>query len=263
MNPDDFELETRLRSLSIENSTNSHGDESAEDREHQLAQLIAHCVANVEPLDPTHDHEKEAPLHDGDDAENALPTSLIITNLPNDLFSDQQLKNELEALFRTFDPTATFRYLRSFRRARVDLSSNALASKARHHLHHTPFGNSVMNCFFGHPPHVSKNGSQFLQIPPPVRQFLISPPASPPVDWASGHEAEPIVNYDLLSAIASLGPGDEHELLPAEADKPGIVVHICPDAEGATCPGAKRIAPAGCAGSSGGAIVHTACPKRP
>lgn len=46
--------------------------------------------------------------------------------------------------------------------------------------------------------------------------------------------------------------GNEHELLPAEADKPGIVVHICADLEGACAPGAKRI----------GGIVQTACPKR-
>lgn len=64
-----------------------------------------------------------------------------------------------------------------------------------------------MNCFFGQAPFVNKNSHQFLQIPPPVRQFLISPPASPPVDWAPGKETEPVVNFDLLSAIASLGPG--------------------------------------------------------
>lgn len=64
-----------------------------------------------------------------------------------------------------------------------------------------------MNCFFGQAPLINKNSHQFLQIPPPVRQFLISPPASPPVDWAPGPETEPVVNFDLLSAIASLGPG--------------------------------------------------------
>lgn len=66
-----------------------------------------------------------------------------------------------------------------------------------------------MNCFFGQAPFVNKNSHQFLQIPPPVRQFLISPPASPPVDWAPGPETEPVVNFDLLSAIASLGPGEK------------------------------------------------------
>lgn len=177
-------------------------------------------------------------------------------------------QREFEALFRTFEETATFHYLKSFRRARVDFGSNETASRARVHLHQTPIGDSMMNCFFGQPPVINKNTQQFLQIPPPVRQFLISPPASPPVDWASGRESEPVVNYDLLSAIASLGPGkfqtlrnevklncarlfpsgDKHELLPATGENPGIVVHICAEDEGLS--------------RKGVIISNTPCPKR-
>ena len=45
--------------------------------------------------------------------------------------------------------------------------------------------------------------------------------------------------------------GDKHELLPAEDNKPGIVVHICEDIVG---PGSKRI--------GGSVIAQTPCPKR-
>nr|CAG4651399.1 EOG090X0FJX [Simocephalus serrulatus]SVE94556.1 EOG090X0FJX [Simocephalus serrulatus] len=241
MNPDDFELETKLRSLSISQESGSTNNE----REHELAELIANCVADVEPRDVQSEEEQKE--LSGETKENELPTSLIVTNLPQELFFQQELKTELEALFRTFDDTATFHYLRSFRRARVDFANNSIASKARVHLHHTPFGESVMNCFFGQAPFVNKNSHQFLQIPPPVRQFLISPPASPPVDWAPGPETEPVVNFDLLSAIASLGPGDKHELLPATENQPGIVVHVCADMEGGP---RQRV------------ITQTPCPKR-
>nr|CAG4636584.1 EOG090X0FJX [Eubosmina coregoni]SVE70117.1 EOG090X0FJX [Eubosmina coregoni] len=249
MNPEDFELESRLRSLSIDERGMST---TSSENERQLAELIANCVADVEE-DQQLNNKTSSNNEVSDNKEDELPTSLIVTNLPKALFAEQHLKTELEALFRTFDESATFHYLRSFRRARVDFSSNAIASKARLHLHHTPFGDSVMNCFFGQPPLMNKNTQQFLQIPPPVRQFLISPPASPPVDWAPALETEPVINFDLLSALASLGPGDKHELLPASDNKPGIVIHVCADMETGATSSIKQ---------ARAVIAQTPCPKR-
>jgi hypothetical protein len=46
-----------------------------------------------------------------------------------------------------------------------------------------------------------------LHVPPLEKQFLISPPTSPPVGWEQPKEDKPAVDYDLLSAMASLSPG--------------------------------------------------------
>lgn len=71
----------------------------------------------------------------------------------------------------------------------------------------------------------------YLLPPAPVRQYLISPPASPPVGWEPKAEGEPIINYDLITALSKLTPGCAHELHPPSEAHPAIVVHVCGDEE--------------------------------
>lgn len=71
--------------------------------------------------------------------------------------------------------------------------------------------------------------NRHLRPPALEKQFLISPPASPPEGWEPSEEAQPVLNIDLQSALANLLPGTSHELHAATDDQPGIFVHICPD----------------------------------
>ncbi|XP_067124781.1 protein sarah [Centruroides vittatus] len=179
-----------------------------------------------------------------------IPTSLIITNVDISVYNDEEQKARFEALFRHFEEEATFQYFKSFRRARVNYSSPAFAAKARIHCHKQEMGDSIMNCYFAQPKTDTKDSDSsdsYLQPPSPVRQFLISPPASPPEGWAPHPEAEPTVNMELLAAIANLGPGETHELHPPSESQPGIVVHVCEDPQP---PGPKL------------KIVQTRCPER-
>lgn len=175
--------------------------------------------------------------------DETLPKSLIITNLNSDVFKDESLKEQIENLLSTFGKPLSFQYLKSFRRMRVNYESSAAASKARINLHQSVFASTRINVYFVQPMTPFDSADTHLQPPAPTKQFLISPPSRPPVGWEPRAEAEPLVNYDLLAAIASLTPGLSHELHAASESQPGIVVHVCED--GAMV-GTKRIGQTAC-----------------
>ncbi|XP_022909113.1 protein sarah [Onthophagus taurus] len=181
--------------------------------------------------------------HETDDEFDDLPSSLIVTNIHDTVFTNAEKKEEVEELFRVFDPKVTFQWLRSFRRVRVNFETPLAAASARVQLHQYKINESVITCYFAQPVTPVKNSS--LQPPAPFKQFLISPPASPPLDWEPRPEGEPIINHDLLAALANLTPGSSHELHPPSPGQPSIVVH--------TALGG---------GNNKGRIIHTSCPER-
>ena len=65
-----------------------------------------------------------------------------------------------------------------------------------------------------------------------AKLFLISPPASPPVGWTQTEEPIPVVNYDLLTAVAGLEMPDKTvELITRTDSTPAIFVMGCANPE--------------------------------
>ncbi|KAL1453379.1 hypothetical protein WDU94_007519 [Cyamophila willieti] len=126
-----------------------------------------------------------------------LPKSLIITNLNSDVFGDETLKEQIETLLSQFGKVKSLQYLKSFRRMRVNYETSASASKARINLHQSHFAGTKINVYFVQPMTPFDSADQHLQPPAPTKQFLISPPSSPPIGWEPRPESEPLVNYDL------------------------------------------------------------------
>ncbi|XP_054638478.1 calcipressin-1-like [Dunckerocampus dactyliophorus] len=155
---------------------------------------------------------------------NALPNALVAYKVPGDLFNCGHLKANFEALFHSFDPEVQFQYFKSFRRIRMNFSNTLAAAKARLQLHKTDFHGKEMHLYFAQSVHI---GSPRLEPPKPDKQFLISPPASPPVGWEQSQDTMPVINYDLLCAISKLGPSDKYELHTATPTTPSVVVHVC------------------------------------
>lgn len=46
--------------------------------------------------------------------------------------------------------------------------------------------------------------NHLLKLPELEKQFLISPPASPPVGWEQTREEEPVINFDLISRLTAI-----------------------------------------------------------
>lgn len=181
-------------------------------------------LAHHDPLS-LNDPDSDIELNDDIDSDSFddLPTSLIVTNIHSDVFTNDDLKLEMEELFRFFSERATFQWFKSFRRMRVNFDTGIAAANARIQLHQYTFGKSTITCYFTQP--VTPAAHKYLKPPAPFRQFLISPPASPPAGWEPREEGEPLVNHDLLAALANLTPGESHELHPQTPDHPAIIVH--------------------------------------
>lgn len=177
-------------------------------------------LTNDHPSLPEYEQDDSAVDNDSFDD---LPTSIIVTNIHSEVFIDEELKAEMEDLFRQFSENVTFQWLKSFRRVRVNYTDPISAANARIQLHQFKINKSQINCYFAQPctPVSNKN----LQLPKPHKQFLISPPSSPPAGWEQAEECDPIVNHDLLAALANLTPGEMHELQPPTDNQPGIVIH--------------------------------------
>ncbi|KAG5684212.1 hypothetical protein PVAND_013451 [Polypedilum vanderplanki] len=157
-------------------------------------------------------------------------TSLVVSNINSEVFSSPELKEEIENLFREFSEEITFQYFKSFHRLRVNFANSEPAAEACAKIHLREFHNSVLKCHFIRPIILNKKSNKSLELPKPTKQFLISPPSSPPLGWEQIEESEPIFNHELVAALSNLTSGGEiHEIHAASENQPAIYVHTAID----------------------------------
>lgn len=167
-------------------------------------------------------------MEEHENHEEELTKNLIVTNLPNEVFQDSELRMQFENLFLELDHKCQFYYFKSFKRCRIECDDFISALLMKFELEDRPFYNVNLKVFLTQPIKL-KNSRPFLEPPKNDKTFLISPPASPPVGWEQDFEDPPVVNYDLLAALSQLNPHEPCELVKSQINIPGIVVHPCTD----------------------------------
>ncbi|KAJ3156767.1 hypothetical protein HDU86_003533 [Geranomyces michiganensis] len=129
----------------------------------------------------------------------ALATNtIIITNLSPAAFS-AAAETTTRAACERFGSLSQFVPLKAFGRALVVYKRTADAQQARRLMHETDVSGSRVRVYFGQHTDTSRlldpalgTHIDHLRVPALERNFLLSPPGSPPIDWVQIRESSPV-----------------------------------------------------------------------
>uniref|UniRef100_A0A1I7X6U0 RRM domain-containing protein n=1 Tax=Heterorhabditis bacteriophora TaxID=37862 RepID=A0A1I7X6U0_HETBA len=178
-------------------------------------------------------------------SKDELPNSIIVTQVPEEVFVNPGDKQNFSQLFTQIEENIHFDFLRSFRRVRVIFSTPEKATAAKLIVQGFSFNGHQLKAFFAQRV-ILRNSSLLLSPPPVEKQFLISPPCSPPVGWEqtrvrlichvlSPHfilpflkEMPPVVcSFDLMARLASFALDEKYEVHNGDESTPTIIIHPC------------------------------------
>ncbi|KAF8357165.1 rcan-1 [Pristionchus pacificus] len=169
-------------------------------------------------------------------SKDELPNCIVITNVPDEVFNNIEQRANFSRLFTEVEENVHFDFLKSFkfvslhsttRRVRLIFSSPENATTAKLIVQHLSFNGQQLKAFFAHRVILS-NSSPHLEPPPLEKQFLISPPCSPPVGWEQTIEMAPVVcSFDLMARLAAFAVDDQYEVHTGDDSMPRIIVSPC------------------------------------
>lgn len=158
-----------------------------------------------------------------------VPSNILLASkIPAWVFNSTEEQDLFESMFYVYDNDVHFLYFPSLCTARITFSSQEVAIACKEGLNHLDLDTSTLVLSYSY----CQQGSVHTLAPPePVRQFLISPPSSPPVGWEPVTEMEPHMDENLLAALEKLGDdadldGRELELIPSIEEKPAVTLKM-------------------------------------
>ncbi|EPB70122.1 Calcipressin [Ancylostoma ceylanicum] len=124
-------------------------------------------------------------------SKDELPNSIIVTQVPEEVFTNPEYKQNFCQLFTQIEEDIHFDFLKSFRRVRVIFSTPESATAAKLIVQGFSFHGYELKAFLA-------------QEMPPV-----------------------ICNFDLMARLASFALDDKYEVHNGDKDTPAIIVHPC------------------------------------
>ncbi|KAJ3041410.1 hypothetical protein HDV00_009390 [Rhizophlyctis rosea] len=144
--------------------------------------------------------------------DSAVATNtLILTNLLPAAFEDDGFA--VRELLLPFGSLARLSLLTSFMRIVAVFDSTADSLRTKESLHMTDFLGRELRVYFGehtdmtHLTNPEQTGIHFLRVPEPEKNFLLSPPGSPPIGWIQIRESSPVAGGHedaLIDALREL-----------------------------------------------------------
>eukprot|EP00042_Codosiga_hollandica_P032621 m.210125 g.210125 ORF g.210125 m.210125 type:complete len:270 (-) comp53957_c0_seq7:1879-2688(-) len=141
---------------------------------------------------------------------------LVVSNAPHALLALTYNHAIIKEIFEQYGRVMLFEVLTEASKVRIGYEVREEAVLARLALHGREVFGSVISILYEQRPEVDfapvplaslqrdVSPSEMLQVPELEKQFLISPPPSPPIGWEQSTEDGPVINHELIAAIERL-----------------------------------------------------------
>ena len=125
---------------------------------------------------------------------NPIPTAtntLLITQLSSSLHYTPESREELKTLLEKHGSLKSLVPFKAMSRYIAIFESTQAAIEAKLNLDNSTFKDALLRIYFGQHSDLKTLKENYLKVPEIEKNFLLSPPGSPPLDWIQERESEP------------------------------------------------------------------------